>query len=77
VLARAYYAPPLHSKPMAYPYVPAVLPVTDRLAGRFMLLPCGEFVTLDDIEAVVDLLAFMRAHAHSILDADAARRAVR
>ena len=77
VLARAYYAPPLHSKPMAYPYVPAVLPVTDRLAERFMLLPCGEFVTLEDIDAVVDLLAFIRAHAPAILDADATRRAMR
>ena len=62
---------------MAYPYVPAVLPVTDRLAERFMLLPCGEFVTLEDIDAVVDLLAFVRAHAPAIHDADAMRRAMR
>lgn len=77
VLARAYYAPPLHSKPMAYPYVPARLPITDRLAERFMLLPCGAFVTLDDIDAVVDLLAFMRNNAPAILAAEAARGATR
>lgn len=66
VLARAYYAPPLHSKPMAYPYIPAELPVTDRLAQRFMLLPCGEFITLDDIDQVAQLLNFIRKHADDI-----------
>jgi dTDP-4-amino-4,6-dideoxygalactose transaminase len=66
VLARAYYAPPLHSKPMAYPFIPAELPTTDRLAQRFMLLPCGEFVTLDDIDGVARLLAFIRTHADDI-----------
>lgn len=57
VLARPYYHPPLHAKPMAYPYVPATLPRTDALAGRFMLLPCGHHVGHADIEAVVALLA--------------------
>ena len=57
VLARAYYHPPLHAKPMAYPHVPARLPLTDALADRFMLLPCGHHVSLRDIEAVVRLLA--------------------
>ncbi|TDN68008.1 aminotransferase class I/II-fold pyridoxal phosphate-dependent enzyme [Paraburkholderia sp. BL10I2N1] len=66
VLARAYYAPPLHSKPMAYPYIPADLPQTDRLAGRFALMPCGDFVTIDDIDTVVALLSFIRAHADEI-----------
>jgi dTDP-4-amino-4,6-dideoxygalactose transaminase len=67
VLARTYYAPPLHSKLMAYPYVPADLPLTDQLAERFALLPCGDFVTLEDIDAVVELLSFMRIHASEIL----------
>ena len=71
VLARAYYAPPLHSKPMAYPHIPAELPLTDRLAQRFMLLPCGEFVMLDDIDQIARLLSFVRADA----DAIKARRA--
>lgn len=66
VLARAYYAPPLHSKPMAYPFIPAELPTTDRLAQRFVLLPCGEFVSLDDIDAVAELLSFIRARAEDI-----------
>jgi dTDP-4-amino-4,6-dideoxygalactose transaminase len=66
VLARAYYAPPLHSNPMAYPHIPAELPVTDRLAQRFVLLPCGDFVTLEDIDEVAELLAFIRVQADAI-----------
>ena len=61
VLARAYYHPPLHRKQMAYPHVPATLPVTDRLAERFMLLPCGHHVSDADIEAVVRMLAQISA----------------
>ncbi|RDU98391.1 DegT/DnrJ/EryC1/StrS family aminotransferase [Trinickia dinghuensis] len=66
ILARAYYAPPLHSKPMAYPHIAAELPVTDQLSQRFMLLPCGEFVTLDDIDEVAKLLSFACAHADAV-----------
>lgn len=56
VLVQAYYHPPLHAKPMAYPHTPAHLPGTDALAERFMLLPCGHHVGVPDIEAVVRLL---------------------
>lgn len=59
ILARAYYSPPLHQKPMSYPFVPATLNNTDQLSSRFMLLPCGDFVTVDDINSVVDFLAFV------------------
>ena len=65
-LVRAYYSPPLHAKPMAYPHVPAVLPLTDRLARRFMLLPCGHLVDDDDIKRFVELLTFIREHASEI-----------
>lgn len=56
VLARAYYHPPLHAKAMAYDHVPADLPGTSALSERFMLLPCGDHVSVADIEAVVRLL---------------------
>ena len=59
LLARPYYHPPLHAKPMTYPHVSARLPVTERLAERFMLLPCGHHVDLSDIRAVVLALADM------------------
>lgn len=60
VLARAYYAPPLHRKSTRYPVRPAVLPLTDRLAQRYLLLPCGHFVDEDDIDTVIDLLRLIR-----------------
>jgi dTDP-4-amino-4,6-dideoxygalactose transaminase len=77
VLARAYYAPPLHCKPMAYPFIPAELPVTERLAQRFVLLPCGEFVTLDDIDEVAKLLAFIRAQADVVKSRHLSREVTR
>jgi dTDP-4-amino-4,6-dideoxygalactose transaminase len=67
-LARPYYAPPLHRKTMSYPYVPATLPVTDRLAEIFMLLPCGHLVSEADIEALCGLLAFVEQNAGAIRD---------
>jgi len=56
VLARAYYHPPLHRKTMSYPHVAAELALTDRLAARYMLLPCGHHVDHAAIERVVRLL---------------------
>lgn len=66
VLSRAYYSPPLHARSMRYEAVPATLPLTDRFAERFMLMPCGHFVTEDDIAVVVSLLRFMHRHAADI-----------
>lgn len=68
ILARAYYSPPLHRKPMAYGYVPANLPVTDRLAERFLNLPCGHLVSNDDIADIVEMLGFISANADRISD---------
>lgn len=56
ILARAYYHPPLHARPMAYAHRAATLPVTDRLGLRFMLLPCGHHVSLDDVRTVIGAL---------------------
>jgi len=63
-LARAYYAPPLHRKPMAYPHVPADLPLTDALAARFLLMPCGHFVSETDVAVIAGLMRrFARGRA--------------
>ncbi len=67
-LARPYYAPPLHRKSMSYPHVAAELPLTDRLAEAFMLLPCGHFVSEPDIDALCGLLAFIERNAGAIRD---------
>ena len=66
ILARAYYPQPLHRKPMRYPYVSAELPLTDSLAERFMNLPCGHLVSVEDIAHIVDMLSFIRNNADSI-----------
>ena len=36
--------------------MPAHLPITDDLAERYMLLPCGDHVGLDDVAAILALL---------------------
>jgi len=66
ILGRAYYTPPLHRKPMAYPHVPAELPITDRLAERFILFPCGHLVTTGDIAEIVDVLRFISTNSSPI-----------
>jgi len=68
ILARAYYSPPLHRKPMAYAHVNAELPVTDALAERFLNLPCGYLIGSDDITDIVEMLKFMSANADQIGD---------
>jgi dTDP-4-amino-4,6-dideoxygalactose transaminase len=67
ILARSYYSPPLHQKQMSYPYVPATLEVTDYLARRFMLLPCGDFVTCEDIEGIIMLLKYIKSNGAQIM----------
>jgi dTDP-4-amino-4,6-dideoxygalactose transaminase len=66
VLSRAYYAPPLHLKRLLYPTVPARLPTSERLAQRFMLMPCGHFVTEEAIGEVANLLSFLHRNGAPI-----------
>lgn len=66
VLARSYYSPPLHLKSTTYPVIAGALPLTESLAERFLLLPCGHFVDANDILQITQLLAFLRDHATAI-----------
>jgi len=66
VLARAYYAPALHQKKTSYETRFDELPLTEELAERFLNLPCGEHVSLNDIKSIVLLLKFIRDHANEI-----------
>ncbi len=75
VLARAYYHPALHRKHMAYPHVPAELPLTDALAERFILMPSGHFIEPVDVERIVALLGLLAADAEEIAARLAAKRA--
>lgn len=66
ILARAYYAPPLTHKNMSYSYVVADLPNTDIVANRYISLPCGHLVTLQDIELIGDFLRLIYENSKSI-----------
>jgi len=66
ILARPYYSPPLHKKKTSYATIAGPLPLTEALAERFMLLPCGHFVSEADIAQVAELLRFMAANAAEI-----------
>jgi len=47
------------------------MPLTERLAERFLLLPCGHLYLPWDIEAVVDFLRFLKMHSQTIQETDA------
>lgn len=62
ILARAYYAPPLHLGPRSKAEN-VMLPITEFLAERYMLLPCGHFVDEQDVIEIAELLRFISAEA--------------
>jgi dTDP-4-amino-4,6-dideoxygalactose transaminase len=71
VLARAYYDPPLHARTTSYETRGGPLPITDALATRFLLLPCGYMTSVQDVAEVVDLLRFLAEHADAIREREA------
>lgn len=71
VLARAYYHPPLHARTTSYETRGGPLPITDALASRFMLLPCGYMTSVPDVAEVVELLRFLAEHARVISEREA------
>jgi dTDP-4-amino-4,6-dideoxygalactose transaminase len=57
----SYYSPPLHKSPHAPAGIEIPdLPVAESLAARFIQLPVGELVSLDDIAEIGAFLAFVR-----------------
>lgn len=66
-LGRPYYSPPLHRSPhfpegMKVPH----LPVTERLARRFIQMPVGESLQPGDEAQLAQLFVFMARHADEI-----------
>lgn len=60
--ARAYYGPAVHETAHRPPEVPRPsLPVTEAIAQRFVQLPVGEHVSLDDIDKIC--MRFAQIHA--------------
>lgn len=66
MVVRPYYYPPLHMKKTVYPTIYGDLPNTQLLMNNRILLPCGDFVTKEDIKVVVDYLKFIHTHQESI-----------
>ena len=61
LLARPYYYPALHTKSTSYRTVrSSSLQVTDRMSECLMLLPCGDFVSIEDISGIADILIFLQ-----------------
>lgn len=74
LLSRAYYSPALHQKRTGYPMVWGDLHRTEELAERFLMLPCGHFVSPADVDRICELLQDIQDHG-AALAAPAAREA--
>ncbi len=67
ILARPHYSPPLHTKKASYRVkLCGELPVTNERSLKYLLLPCGDFVSISDVRVVVDILLFLKDHAEEI-----------
>ncbi len=66
ILVRPYYAPALHQKKTSYRTISEPLPITEELVDKFLLMPCGHFVTEDDICQTAALMRFLFANAAEI-----------
>jgi dTDP-4-amino-4,6-dideoxygalactose transaminase len=66
MVVRPYYFPPLHKKKNEFPTVNGTLTNTEMLMEQLMLLPCGDFVSLQDIETVAAYLKHIRQNADAI-----------
>lgn len=61
MLARPYYYPPLHKMNASYPTIKPELPVSELLTQNYLLLPSGQFVSSEDIQAITALLGFIQS----------------
>jgi dTDP-4-amino-4,6-dideoxygalactose transaminase len=66
VLCRPYYYPPLHLKKAAYKTVWGDLSRTEALARRFLTLPCGYFVSEEDVGLVCDYFRALHTHGAAL-----------
>ncbi len=62
LLCRPYYYPPLHQKSTGYVMVWGDLSRTEALAKRFLLLPCGYFISEDEVGQVCGYLRAIYTH---------------
>ncbi len=56
ILARPYYSPPLHLKTYSYKTIASNAPVSEWAQGRFVLLPSGYRVAVEDVVEIMELI---------------------
>jgi dTDP-4-amino-4,6-dideoxygalactose transaminase len=69
VLARKYFWPGCHGmKPYRelYPHARLVLPNTERVAARVIVLPTGTTLSVVDIASITDLIRVACGHRHPV-----------
>jgi dTDP-4-amino-4,6-dideoxygalactose transaminase len=67
MLARPFYNPPLHKSPRGFLTVCNTdMSVTEEVTEKYMLLPSGEFVSVEDISVMGKVLSFLRQHAEEV-----------
>jgi dTDP-4-amino-4,6-dideoxygalactose transaminase len=76
ILARSYYSPPLHLKDKNATLNCNKHEFTELLSERYMLLPCGHFISKEDIERTLELLLFMATNASAIDRLSVARKSI-
>ena len=54
-------------KTVNYPVITSSLPVSEVSSQRYMLMPCGYQVSLDDVKEIVEFMSFMFDNADDIL----------
>jgi dTDP-4-amino-4,6-dideoxygalactose transaminase len=66
MLSRPYYFPPLHDKTASYPSITGAMPETNKLKHKLMMLPSGEFVSIEDIDRIREFLTFLSLNGAEI-----------
>jgi len=66
MLARPYYFPPLHTKKTDYDTISGDLPLAEKLTEMYLLLPSGEFVSIEDIRSITSLLSFIQNNGKNL-----------
>lgn len=66
MVVRPYYYPPLHDKSSVYRTITGDMSNTNDLKEKYLLLPCGEFVSPKDVEIIVKYLKFIEVKGNII-----------
>lgn len=66
MLVRPYYAPPLHMKKAGYKTITGDMTNTDQLKDNHMLMPCGAFVSEEDVEKAASFMKFVHGNLSEI-----------